>query len=649
MREIDPPGSISRSPALRGQLKVRVLFRTLCAAMLGLFAGCTEAGEPESGSVDLWWLSAALSDPEPIRLSGDGAWISWVTSSEDFPGERLVYVASTAEPENGSIVAIDVGATYWVGTELYLTTTAATLRIFPPAIGQPRTIDSIYDLAQSELSEQDFDSVSEVRPIPVFPPEPEHIRAFALEFSDDRQLVQVIDTTAGRSLATSILDSTDCVDRVFINRDVTAASILCFQDFVGEEVRLSLRSFEHGLPAINRAVTPTPRLPFISRPREPGLQPAFAPDPVSAAEMLGANIVNYDRLVFSPQGEALFAHSLYPARQPMALTASAERLLERLSRRILDDTEISVTVVDVATDQAAALFRIVKRFGAVTYLLYRASSDDLVELSFAEPSVRYRSSAIEIPKPDGRGIPTVVLRRADNTPPRGVLLSLHGGPRGHYDLEADLISQAYLRQGYVVVLPNYSGSDGTGEANASAAFAPNFGADLEDVNRVAEWVVAEAPFGDDLPLTLLGGSYGGYLGFNFLRSRSMAAEQVDHFVAVSPLLDIESFVDRPEHWPEFARINLQRIYGAQSEPATLVRWRSGSVLASPIDGLPKIDVVFGSSDETVPRSQYEAFERIYAGNAAISIYHIDGGHVATIEQFGPLLDEIVGRSQDSLE
>lgn len=85
---------------------------------------------------------------------------------------------------------------------------------------------------------------------------------------------------------------------------------------------------------------------------------------------------------------------------------------------------------------------------------------------------------------------------------------IHGGPVGQDGYDFDAISQALAAQGYLVVNPNYRGSNGRGHEFSRAIYADWGNLEIQDIHAVMDKLVADG-LSDSDRLGIGGWSYGG--------------------------------------------------------------------------------------------------------------------------------------------
>ncbi|MFN8573934.1 MAG: S9 family peptidase [Gemmatimonadaceae bacterium] len=136
----------------------------------------------------------------------------------------------------------------------------------------------------------------------------------------------------------------------------------------------------------------------------------------------------------------------------------------------------------------------------------------------------------------GRPVQSFLVRPLELTSGKAPLIALiHGGPHGQQGAAFNASAQVYAAHGYGVLLVNYRGSTGYGQAHADAIFGDQDGAEAEDVLVAIDSALARYPWIDATRLGVEGGSYGGQLT-NWLVTRT------DRFKAAIPRAGISNLV-----------------------------------------------------------------------------------------------------------
>ena len=123
---------------------------------------------------------------------------------------------------------------------------------------------------------------------------------------------------------------------------------------------------------------------------------------------------------------------------------------------------------------------------------------------------------------------------------------LHGGPYDHYINSHDEIVNKYLKRGYIVLLPNPSGSTGYGkEFNKRITITDdqiNMGKkDIDDLDNIVEYF-SKLPYIDKDNLVVTGGSYGGYLTWMYAL-RGKYRDQIKKIIPIFSITSFEVFTD----------------------------------------------------------------------------------------------------------
>ena len=231
---------------------------------------------------------------------------------------------------------------------------------------------------------------------------------------------------------------------------------------------------------------------------------------------------------------------------------------------------------------------------------------ETVHRSVAEvPNERYLSTPEPIDfatSPDGSTVAHAFYyppKNDDVAPPNGpppLMVRGHGGPTGAASSALSLGIQYWTSRGFAVLDVNYRGSTGWGRVYREALYGQWGVADVEDVVKGAEAMVARG-LADPSRLAIRGGSAGGYTVLAALAFH-------DTFTAGCSLYGISDLAALAADTHKFESGYLDQLIGPYPERSDLYRARS------PIhhtDGLSAPVIFFqGLDDKVVPPSQAEA-------------------------------------------
>ena len=147
------------------------------------------------------------------------------------------------------------------------------------------------------------------------------------------------------------------------------------------------------------------------------------------------------------------------------------------------------------------------------FLLWDRKTDVLERIGSAMPQIPAQQMAerdfVRIAARDGLQIPMHVTKPAGKGPWPAVVL-LHGGPwvrGGSWEWTAE--SQFLASRGYLVLEPEFRGSDGYGQKHLRAGFKQWGLAMQDDVADATRWAITQK-LADPQRICLAGASYGGY-------------------------------------------------------------------------------------------------------------------------------------------
>lgn len=191
-------------------------------------------------------------------------------------------------------------------------------------------------------------------------------------------------------------------------------------------------------------------------------------------------------------------------------------------------------------DFSRLMFKIEGGWSSGAYAVFEQGNPDPFVLGRTRPEITQEFVApVEILSyvaGDGRSIPALLTGRADvreagNAP---LIVMPHGGPRAHDEFGFDWIAQYFASRGYVVLQPQYRGSDGFGYDHMSAGDGEYGGKMLSDIDDGVRHLVATGVADPDRVCSV-GASYGGYAA---LAAGAFSADMYRCIVAIAGVSDL---------------------------------------------------------------------------------------------------------------
>lgn len=227
--------------------------------------------------------------------------------------------------------------------------------------------------------------------------------------------------------------------------------------------------------------------------------------------------------------------------------------------------------------------------------------------------IEYRAS-------DGLLIPAVLTYPPDfeegQTAP--LVVMPHGGPAARDGLEFDWWAQGVAARGYLVLQPNFRGSDGYGPAFREAGFGEFGGLMIEDILDGARELQRRGLVqGDRFCLT--GGSYGGYAA---LMGAARAPGEVACVVAFAPVTSpvailAESNREGSETTEQFWEEYMGSRFQDQGSIDAMTPLAQGARLTMPVL------VLHGADDRVVPVDQSRRLEQVMRSSAAFAYVELE--------------------------
>jgi len=186
------------------------------------------------------------------------------------------------------------------------------------------------------------------------------------------------------------------------------------------------------------------------------------------------------------------------------------------------------------------------------YYLYDRSRRALEEIMPVRPqldnvplgSVR----AVRYPAADGVQVPAYLTLPPGRQDARGLpgIVLPHGGPSARDVAGFDELAQFFAHLGYVVLQPNYRGSEGYGDAWLAQNGFRGWQTSIGDVTAGGRWLIAQGV--DANRLGIVGWSYGGYAA---LQSAVTEPGLFKAVVAIAPVTDLALLWEQAEGFTNY--------------------------------------------------------------------------------------------------
>jgi dipeptidyl aminopeptidase/acylaminoacyl peptidase len=176
----------------------------------------------------------------------------------------------------------------------------------------------------------------------------------------------------------------------------------------------------------------------------------------------------------------------------------------------------------------------------------------------------------------------------------------HGGPETYDSVSFDYLAQFFASRGYLVLQPNFRGSDGFGDGHRKAGHG-EWGGKMQDDITDGVNLLVKYKWADPNKVCIIGGSYGGYAA---LAGGAYTPDLYKCVAAIAPVADLASMLaaEKREHGRN------SWVYGYWSNligDRSKDRARIDAV--SPVNAAANFKapvlLIHGSEDDTVPFNQ----------------------------------------------
>ena len=263
------------------------------------------------------------------------------------------------------------------------------------------------------------------------------------------------------------------------------------------------------------------------------------------------------------------------------------------------------------------------------YLLFNTRQGTLERLAESRPWIKASTMAardmMRIKARDGLDLPVHVTRPVGAKGPAPMVVLVHGGPfvrGGEWRWEPQ--SQFLASRGYVVIEPEFRGSDGFGFKHFRAGWKQWGLAMQDDVADAAQWAIKQG-YADPKRICVAGASYGGYATLmGLVRNPELFRCGVE-WVGVTDidLLYSITWSDLSERWQQYG---MPRMIGDREKDAAQIAATSPIKLADKVT--QPLLMAYGGVDRRVPIDHGTAFrDAVRKTNKNVEwIVYKDEGH-----------------------
>ncbi|MDP2955316.1 MAG: S9 family peptidase, partial [Longimicrobiales bacterium] len=180
-----------------------------------------------------------------------------------------------------------------------------------------------------------------------------------------------------------------------------------------------------------------------------------------------------------------------------------------------------------------------------------------------------------------------------------MIVMIKGGPHSQQGPTMDPRAQAFANEGWAVLMVNYRGSTGYGQAFADAIFGDQNGREALDVLQATDAALRRFPWLDPSRVGIEGGSYGGQLS-NWL------VTQTDRYAAAIPRAGIANLIsfNYLSYYHDYLAVEFG---GFPHQGMLMDKLWDRSPLKYVAQVRTPVMLVHGMNDHNVPRAEAEQF------------------------------------------
>jgi dipeptidyl aminopeptidase/acylaminoacyl peptidase len=243
-----------------------------------------------------------------------------------------------------------------------------------------------------------------------------------------------------------------------------------------------------------------------------------------------------------------------------------------------------------------------------------------------EPQYVAQLNTVEFKARDGLKIPALLTWPvgvpADQRKNLPMVMLPHGGPEAYDNVRYDWLAQFLANEGYVVLQPNFRGSDGFGAAFRDAGRG-EWGGKMQD--DISDGVAAMVRTGwvDPNRVCILGWSYGGYAA---LAGGALTPDLYKCVVAIAGVSDLRDMLNRSRSLYGARSLNYRYWRRHIGDPDTDREKIDAASPARNVEGYKApVLLVHGTDDTVVPSTQSDRMESaLKRANKAVTYLRIKG-------------------------